>query len=312
MKNFEIAARLLAATKLPGVGARTVQKAVDSKVNCSDSEAFIEAIIASSSRISRDSISSFSFDDLIGDAWDCIETASNDGQKIITYLDPVYPIRLRDLNNPPLILFCKGNCSLLYTYEETPTIAVVGSRKAGDYGLRVAERFGEVLAEDDCIVLSGLAIGCDACAHMGCLEKDGSTIAVLPSPLNKVVPEQHAELADRIISKHGLLVSELAPGTKIERSSFVQRNRIQAALADKVIIIETSVNGGTMRTAEFAQRLNRPLAAYSFPEKFKSPDNEGNDELIAKGLAAPLSDATSISSFLKARTSSEEQLPLPL
>lgn len=309
--SFEIAVRIHAAMQLPGIGARTVQKALETGVNCFDSDAFVDSLLEASSRVSKDSISARDLDDLTGVSWDLLETATNDGQELITLLDAGYPNCLRDLSNPPLILFCKGNTALLHS--DMPSVAAVGSRKAGDYGLRVAHRFGEVLTEAGAIVVSGLAIGCDTAAHEGCLEKDGSTIAVLPSPLNKVVPEQNAQLADRIISKHGLLIGELPPGARIDRSSFVQRNRIQAALSEKVIIIETSVNGGTMRTAEFAQKLQRPIGAYSFSEEHRTRENEGNSKLIDEGIAVPLSDAQSISMFLSTRPQSvEEQLLLPL
>lgn len=309
--SFEIAVRIHAAMQLPGIGARTVQKALDTGVNCFDSDAFVDSLLDVSSRVSKDSISACDLDGLIGVSWDLLETATNDGQELITYLDAGYPNSLRDLSNPPLILFCRGNTSLLHS--NMPYVAAVGSRKAGDYGLRVAHRFGEVLTEAGAIVVSGLAIGCDTAAHEGCLEKDGATIAVLPSPLNKVVPEQNAQLADRIISKHGLLIGELPPGARIDRSTFVQRNRIQAALSEKVIIIETSVNGGTMRTAEFAQKLQRMIGAYSFPKEYQTRENEGNSKLINERLAIPLSDAQSISTFLNTRPQSvEEQLLLPL
>lgn len=303
-KSFDAAVRLHAALQLPGIGARTVQKAIDSGSDIFDSSTFISALVNASTRVAEGSICAEDFEGLVGACWSTIEFAVNDGQRIITYLDDEFPCRLRNLTDPPLIIFCKGNLSLLN--DELPAIAVVGSRKAGDFGLRVAKRFGEVLAEKSTTVISGLAIGCDAYAHEGCLEKDGGTIAVLPSPLNKIVPEQNAWLADRIISKCGLLISEQPPLSKIDRSSFVRRNRIQAALSDKVIIIETAVDGGTMRTAEFAQKLKRPIAAYDFPEKHRGAGNEGNVKLINEGIAVPLYEAESILSFLSSNGCGEE------
>ena len=251
------------------------------------------------------------FEDAIGACWDQLELAANDGQSIITCLDTEYPVKLKELSDPPLVVYYRGNKALLH--ETLPAIAVVGSRKASDYGLRVAWRFGEALAEAGATVVSGLAIGCDERAPEGCLAKDGATIAVLPSSLDKVVPEQNAGLADRIVVGQGLLVSERPPLTMVDKSAFVRRNRIQAALADKLIIVETAVDGGTMRTVGFAKKLEKPIGAYSFPEKYRTASCKGNDVLIQEGTAIPLHDTGSIEAFLNtAELKLGDQLPLEL
>lgn len=311
--KIDLASRIHAALSFPGVGGRTVQKALDAGVDVYDTDAFLTALSSVSTRIDPAILNESVYENVLGDSWELFEKASNDGQTIFIYSEEEYPSKLNQLKDPPLFLFAKGNVSLLD--DEYENVAVVGSRKASDYGLKIAKRFGEVLAERGISSISGLAIGCDTYAHKGSLEKDGYTISVLPSSLDKVVPEQNRDLAESILSRRGLLVSEQLPGSIIDRRSFVQRNRIQAALSDKVVIIATSVDGGTMRTAEFAKRLKRPIGAFMFPEKYQDEDNEGNRELIGSGDAVGLYDASSIVKFLNNDNNSEaasQQLPLKL
>ncbi|MBR2974925.1 MAG: DNA-processing protein DprA, partial [Clostridia bacterium] len=203
-----------------------------------------------------------------------VEQATDGGIRCVTYYSEAYPQKLKDIYDPPLTLFCKGNVSLLCQ----PSLAVVGTRKISAYGKRVTENFTYALAHYFCIV-SGLAYGVDAIAHETTLSAQGKTIAVLGGGLNKIYPSQHTWLADKIVQKDGLLVSEYPPQASSLAYHFPQRNRIVSALSNGVLVCAAPLKSGTFSTVEFA--LEQGKDVFVVPGEIYDYAYLGSNKLIA-------------------------------
>ncbi|NOT35044.1 MAG: DNA-protecting protein DprA [Candidatus Eisenbacteria bacterium] len=170
--------------------------------------------------------------------------------------DAGYPAGLRELADPPAVVFGRG----VTLPPLDRAIAVVGARAATPYGRRHAERLSHDLARLGFTIVSGLARGIDRAAHEGALAAGGATVAVLPSGLDHVVPRDHRELAERVIER-GTLVSEYGAGPPPFKGAFVVRNRLIAALAAAVVVVEASLTSGALRTAQVAATLGRARLA---------------------------------------------------
>lgn len=218
------------------------------------------------------------------------------GVEAIPFFDKRYPRRLRDIDNPPVVLFTKGRIEAL---NAANSVAIVGTRKPTQFGERAAQRAGRFAAQLGMVVVSGLALGCDAKAHEGCVEGRGIGVAVLAHGLDKVYPAANRDLADRILDCGGCLVSELPIGMKPARWTFAYRDRIQSGLSDGVLVIETDVRGGTMHTVDFSKRQRRALACIDHPPQLRDEvQAQGNRKLIDQGSAVPIADQPSLSRFL--------------
>lgn len=196
------------------------------------------------------------------------------GLRLLVYGAPGYPARLGDLPDPPPVLFALGDLELL----KLPCTAIVGSRQATLYGRRVARRLGAVLAAGGRCVVSGMAMGVDAEAHRGALP--GPTAAVLASGTDVPSPPRNAALYREIV-EHGLVLSEHGPGVRAEPHHFPVRNRIIAALAQEVVVVEASKRSGALITAEQALELGRDVRAV--PGPIDRATSEGTNRLVADG-----------------------------
>ena len=203
-----------------------------------------------------------------------IERCVGDGIALLVYGTTGYPQALRDLSAPPSLLYALGRTDLL----RDPAVAVVGSRRATAYGRRIARRLGASLAAQGRCVVSGMAMGIDAAAHRGALP--GPTAAVLGSGVDVVSPPRNAALY-RDIVESGVVVSEYAPGVTAEPHHFPVRNRIIAALARDVVIVEASQRSGALITAGLALDLGREV--HAVPGPIDRPTSEGTNRLIADG-----------------------------
>ncbi|CAM4389369.1 DNA-processing protein DprA [Flavobacterium terrigena] len=174
----------------------------------------------------------------------------------ITCFDDDYPIQLKRINDSPLVIYYKGVLKL------DKLAAVVGSRKVSKHGKKITYQIVDWLNELNFGVVSGLALGIDTFAHEKAVQNKQYTIAVLPNSLDSIYPPTNFKLANEIIESGGCLVSEMIFGINRGNQSFVQRNRIQAALSDTVIPIEMGVNSGTMHTIDFAKRYKKNIALF--------------------------------------------------
>ncbi len=196
------------------------------------------------------------------------------GMKYITVFSPDYPPRLKKMPYPPYVLFYRGDLSVL----EKPCVAIVGSRKASIKGRELAKEYAKRCAKEGKTVVSGLALGIDSEAHIGALEANGSTAAVLGSSLDYIYPPENRNLCKRI-EKTGVVLSPFFPTTKPSRYNFPIRNEIIAALSEKVVVVEAMEKSGALITADIAKRLNIPVATFSLPYP-------GNQKLLKEGAEA--------------------------
>lgn len=194
-------------------------------------------------------------------------------------IDNGYPERLKQLAAPPVELFYRG--AEPSDWLKRPVVTIVGSRKASAYGRDVTRRLAGQLASRGAVIASGLAYGIDAEAHGGALEAGGLTVAVLPTSLERIYPRRHLPLADRIVNGGGCLMSEYGPSTPSQRSHFVMRNRILAALADVLVITEAAINSGTMHTARYALEQGKTVMAV--PGNIDQWGSQGCNNLIKAG-----------------------------
>ena len=178
------------------------------------------------------------------------------GAELVTCQDPRYPPHLKEIYDPPLVLFGRGNCALL----ETVQIAIVGTRRPTPYGSAVAEKFGSELAAAGLTITSGMARGIDTAAHQGALAAGGGTIAVFGCGLDHVYPTENRKLAAAIASK-GLILSEFPFGTPAYPQNFPVRNRIIAGLSAGVLIVEGAQYSGSAITAKLGLEYGREVFA---------------------------------------------------
>jgi len=174
---------------------------------------------------------------------------------VVPYGSEFYPVSLTALKKAPPLLFCKGNLSLL---KSTKNVAVVGSRNCTKRGEVITQRTVAALAKSNFNIVSGLALGIDAAAHIAALDCKTPTIAVVVD-VDEISPAKNRVLAEKILDHDGLLVAENPPNTKVIPAFFAKRDRIQSGLSCGVFAIETAVDGGTMHAVKAAQEINRPV-----------------------------------------------------
>ena len=205
----------------------------------------------------------------------------------LMWSDSEYPGMLHNLADPPPILFLRGRAELL----SSPCVTIVGARRATTRAREFARRLGFALARAGYTVVSGMALGVDACAHVGALEAGGGTIAVLGRGPDRAYPASHGRLFRDILEK-GLVVSEFLPGTPARPYHFPRRNRVLAALGQVVVVVEAARRSGSLITVEHA--LDLGIDVYAVPGPVDQPACEGSNALLADG-ARPL---VSVAQFL--------------
>lgn len=219
------------------------------------------------------------------------------GIATITKFDKSYPIGLKKLNKPAPFFFAKGNINAL----QMPSIAIIGTRQASPLGMKIGERFGEVAAENEFSVVSGLAEGCDTAGHRGCLNAHGITVAIVATPLDKVFPKSNEALYQEILDSDGCAISEYPLGTQTNKFAFVERDRLQCSLANGIIVVEAGLQSGTYNAINGAKALNKLIGCFQFKqthyEKYKH--SLGNKKMIEDGSVVHLSDAESVNLFMK-------------
>jgi DNA processing protein len=196
-----------------------------------------------------------------------------------------YPPLLRELEDPPAVLFGAGRAEVLALLADQPAVTVVGTRRASPYGTEVAYALGRGLGASGVPVVSGLALGVDGTAHRGCLDGRGVPVAVVASGPDVIYPRRHRSLHARV-REAGLVLAELPPGTEPYRWSFPARNRIMAGLAHLTLVVEAADPSGSLITADFAKDLGRCVAAV--PGRVTSSVARGTNNLLKDG-ATPIS-----------------------
>ncbi|UYZ36812.1 DNA-processing protein DprA [Clostridium beijerinckii] len=176
--------------------------------------------------------------------------------KIIPITSKYYPNILKEIKDPPAILYIKGKN---ITLRDEKSVGCVGARMATEFGVNATKGIVQALSNEKFTIVSGLATGIDGESHKACLRQNGRTIAVLAHGLDMIYPKENTELSDEIINKGGTLVSEYPVGTSPDKFRFVQRNRIIAGLSRGVIIFESKEKSGSMHTVNFSLENNRKV-----------------------------------------------------
>lgn len=205
-----------------------------------------------------------------------IEVCRSGGVTIVTQPDPQYPRPLREIHDPPGVLFMRGQ----WEPRDAIAVAMVGTRHGTQYGLRQAERLAGSLARAGLTIISGLARGIDAAAHRGALAAGGRTIAVLGGGVLNVYPPEHAELAGQIVAQ-GALLSESPPRAEPLPGMFPQRNRVISGLALGVIVVEAGERSGALITARHAMEQGREV--FAVPGRIDDRSSVGCHRLIRDG-----------------------------
>ena len=207
--------------------------------------------------------------------------------KKLTLKSADFPEVLRHIPSPPKVLYYSG--VPLNDLLKRPRVAIVGSRNVSVYGQRVTTQLAGQLAEQGVVIVSGLALGVDCLAHAAALENGGLAIAVLPGPLERIVPATNRRLARAILEKGGALVSEYAVDAHTYKQNFIARNRLMSGLAQAVLITEAAEKSGSLHTANFALQQGRDVLAV--PGSIFNKGSVGTNNLIKTG-------ATPVTSYL--------------
>lgn len=256
-------ATALALTAVPGLGPVRIGRLV----------AELGGVVAALQKVVPDDRERVS---LVARASAMLEACARRGIGVVTLAESHYPSPLRDLEDAPAALYTLGALSL----TQPPAVALVGSRQATSYGRQVARDFARRLASRGICVVSGLAAGIDAEAHAAALAAGGPTIAVQGTGVDVAYPRSNAGLHAQI-ARDGLIVSELPPGRPAHPGAFPRRNRIIAALADVVVVVEAGVRSGALITAQLGGTLGRSVAAV--PGPIDSESSRGANQLLRDG-----------------------------
>lgn len=203
----------------------------------------------------------------------------------VYYQNGPYPKRLMNCADAPLVLFGKGNAD----FDAAKVVAIVGTRKNTDYGVKLTEELVEGLkALGNVLIVSGLALGIDAVAHKKCVQCGVPTVGVLGHGLDRIYPAINKDLATQMLANGGLL-TEYPSDTIPDRNNFPMRNRIVAGMSDVTVVVESHISGGALITAHMASGYNREVAA--FPGRVSDTRSAGCNELIRTNVAAMVTKA---------------------
>ncbi len=215
------------------------------------------------------------------------------GARVIVRTEKEFPARLLDLDDPPAVLYARGQLLAV----TPPAVAIVGTRQASSYGLRVARAIATACARAGATVISGLARGIDGAAHEAALDAGGRTVAVLGTGVDVHYPRAHRALQE-VIARDGLLLSELPPGATGHAGTFPRRNRIIAALADVTVVVEAGRASGALITSDCALDLGRMVAAV--PNAIDLTGAFGSNALLKRG-AEPVLEPDDVLALLDLR-----------
>lgn len=287
-KNKKKLRVLIALSLIPGFGCRRVFNLIREIKDPEQIFGLSKRKLRSVEGIGEASaLSLLSFDD-----WDkvddIISKTEKNGSEIITLADPEYPPLLKQIYDPPILFWLKGNTEAL----SKPGVAVVGTRNISAYGRDSARQLTAKLVEKDLCIFSGLAYGIDAIAHQTALEKGATTVAVLGSGIDNVYPAKHVGLANQIVKSGGAVITELSLGAKPDAMNFPVRNRIVSGMSLGVLVVESGIKGGSMITADLGLDQNREV--FAVPHPIGSASGTGCNYLIKRGAAKLVQTADDI------------------
>ncbi len=264
----------LTLSQIPGLGNESIRKLLQAFGSPS---AILSSSTASLKQIVRPALANAITQDPKSGALENVSLWLEDPlNRIITLADSEYPQALLNIADPPLLLYVKGRLDLL----NRSSIAVVGSRNASTQGVRNADSFAEAISEADLCVVSGMAHGIDTAAHLGGLRGRGSSLAVVGTGLDKVYPSANRDLAHQL-AINGTIISEFPLGTPPLAHNFPRRNRIISGLSLGCLVVEASLQSGSLITARMALEQGREV--FAVPGSIHSPQSKGCHALIKQG-----------------------------
>lgn len=299
---MDLATRVLSLAAHPGIGGVTVRRLAAQLGGWSALAAAAEAqvqLLAQALLGKRATCTAASWAEAQRNADITLSLVRAAGAQVLVPGEPAWPAAVERLGpDAPLWLYLRGDPGTL----ALGGVAVIGSRHPTAFGLACARRFGQRVAEAGKVVISGLALGCDGAAHSGSLDGYGRGVAVLPGPIDRVVPSAHRDLAEDLLVRDGCWVSEYPPDSNADVSphQFVARDRIQAGLADGVLLVESGLDGGSRHAIHAAQRLRIPIACLmrDDPAWLAHPVSQLNQNLVRDGAATPLIAAADLQTWL--------------
>lgn len=211
--------------------------------------------------------------------------------QVLFYTDDNYPFRLKNCEDAPILLYYRGTADL----NHPRIISIVGTRMATSYGKQLCKQLAEVLAPYEVLIVSGLAYGIDVCAHQESLAHGISTVGVLAHGLDRMYPQVHRAVAQKMVLNGGLL-TEFPPYTNPDKENFPKRNRIIAGISDVTIVVEAASKGGALITADLANSYHKDV--YAFPGRTTDVYSEGCNFLIKTNRAGLISHAKDLPYFL--------------
>ena len=232
-----------------------------------------------------------------------IRRSEKNGIGVVSYYDDEFPEILRHCMNedgkedPPVVLYYKGDLSV----TKMPGLAVIGTREMIKEGESAGKYLAGEFAKRGFCIVSGLAIGCDTSGHRGALDAGGKTIAFLAHGLDTVYPPENTDLANEIVEKGGLLISEYPIGSPVSRYTLVARDRLQAGMSLATLVVHTGIQGGTMHAVNTTIVENKPVYVVKFQNgQLHNHENvQGNDYLVEKKGAKYISGADNIDDIVK-------------
>ena len=222
-------------------------------------------------------------DKSLEEAYDICKRAEKTNVRILVYDDENYPESLRQLDNPPYVLYVKGK---VIDWNSHALISVIGTRKCTDYGVKATRKIAGELAEKGIVIVSGLARGLDSVATIEALRHNCYSVGVLGNAIDKVYPPENKALFDAV-EKTGILISEYPPGVQTSKKSFVERNRIIAGLSRGLLVTEAPLRSGTRTTVGFAYDYNRDV--FAVPGSIFEENSAGTNKLLQGSAKAVMS-----------------------
>jgi DNA processing protein len=266
----------LALALTPGLGPTRIRKLIE---HCGSAECVFRATLTELEAMGMRAVSAQSL--ATGKSMELAQQecmkAVEAGARIISPGDPEYPLRLKEIYDPPVILFVKGSVEVL----SQPGIAMVGTRHPTPYGSGMAERLSTDLAARGLVIISGLARGIDTSSHRGALAAKGKTIAVLGTGIDIMYPKENTRLTEQMLALGGALITEFPVGTSPAPQNFPIRNRIISGMAAGVLVVEAAEYSGTRITSRCALEQNRDV--YAVPGNVTNKNAWGPNTLIKQG-----------------------------
>jgi DNA processing protein len=266
----------LALALTPGLGPTRIKKLIE---HCGTADRVFQASLTELEATGMRAVSAQSI--ATGNSLDLAQRecakAGEAGARVISLGDPEYPPRLKEIYDPPVILFVKGSVEVL----AQPGIAMVGTRHPTPYGTGMAERLGTDLAGRGLVIISGLARGVDTSSHRGAIAAKGKTIAVFGTGIDVMYPKENTRLAEQIVALGGALISEFPVGTHPAPQNFPIRNRIISGMSVGVLVVEAAEYSGTRITSRLALEQNRDV--YAVPGNVTNKNSWGPNTLIKQG-----------------------------